>query len=95
MIHSVDLDPTLSFDALPDDFLLTLVDEVAARRSDGEGPALVLSASDGPGTWRVSGRGEPREVHGSLGDVAAYLTGRSWTDLAVTVGAVPDLPPWL
>ncbi|MCW2682548.1 MAG: mycothiol-dependent maleylpyruvate isomerase [Blastococcus sp.] len=95
MIHSIDLDPTLSFDALPDDFLLALIDEVATRRSDGRGPALVLGAGDGRPSWRVSGRGEPSEVHGSLGNVAAYLTGRPWTDLTATVGAVPDLPPWL
>jgi maleylpyruvate isomerase len=95
MIHAVDLDPALSFDALPDDFLPALVGDVVTRRSGGDGPALVLSAGDGRGTWRVSGRGQPWEVYGSPADVAALLTGRSWTDLTATVGAVPDLPPWL
>jgi maleylpyruvate isomerase len=45
MIHAVDLDPALSFDALPDDFLPALVGDVVTRRSGGEGPALVLRRS--------------------------------------------------
>ena len=95
MIHSVDLDPTLSFDALPEDFLQALVDEVVARRSGGDGPALALTADGGHHTWTVDGTGETAEVHGSLGGVAAYLTGRGRTELTAPSGTVPDLPPWL
>jgi len=95
MIHSVDLDPTLSFDALPDPFLRALVDEVVARRSGGDGPALVLSADAGRHQWTVVGEGGATQVDGSVGDVAAYLTGRPWKDLTVAGGTVPDLPPWL
>ena len=95
MIHSVDLDPALPFDALPGGFLLALVSEVVARRSGGDGPALALSADGGRHHWTVAGAGDSTEVQGPLGDVAAYLTGRSWTDLTVPSGPVPHLPPWL
>ncbi|RBY83906.1 maleylpyruvate isomerase [Geodermatophilus sp. TF02-6] len=95
MVHAVDLDPTLGFDNLPEDFLLALVDDVVARRSGGDQPALVLSADGGRHTWKVSGRGEATALHGSLGAVAAYLTGRPRADVTAPSGAVPDLAPWL
>jgi maleylpyruvate isomerase len=95
MVHSVDLDPALEFDALPGAFLVALVDDVAARRSTGDQPALALSTDGRRHTWSVTGRGEPTQVHGSLGAVTAYLTGRSRTGVASRSGAVPDLPPWL
>jgi len=95
MIHSVDLDPALTFDALPEEFLQALVGEVVARRSGTDGPALALRADGGRHTWTVDGTGETTEVHGSLGGVAAYLTGRGRTGLTTPSGTVPDLPPWL
>ncbi len=95
MVHAVDLDPALSLGNLPEDFLLALVDDVVAKRSDGDQPALVVTADDGRHTWELPGSGEPTELHGSLGDIAAYLTGRPGADLTAPSGAVPPLPPWL
>ena len=95
MVHAVDLDPALRFVNLPEDFLLALADDVVAKRTGTDGPALVLSADSGRHTWKVPGRGEPTELHGSLGAVTAYLTGRPGADVTAASGAVPDLPPWL
>jgi maleylpyruvate isomerase len=95
MVHAVDLDPALGLVNLPEDFLLALADDVVAKRSTGDQPALLLTTDDGRHTWKVPGRGEPTELHGSLGDIAAYLTGRPGADLTAPSGAVPLLPPWL
>jgi maleylpyruvate isomerase len=95
MVHSVDLDPTDGFDDLPEDFLLALVEDIALRRSDGRQPAVVLCATGGRRRWSVSGRGEPAEVHGSLGAIVAYLAGRPGAEMTSSSGSVPDLPPWL
>jgi maleylpyruvate isomerase len=95
MVHAVDLDPALRFVNLPEDFLLALADDVVARRSGGDQPALVLTADGGRHTWKVPGRGEPTELRGSLGAVVACLTGRPGADVTAPSGAVPHLPPWL
>ncbi|MBV9323771.1 MAG: maleylpyruvate isomerase family mycothiol-dependent enzyme [Chloroflexi bacterium] len=95
MVHAVDLDPGLDFAALPRGFLLALVEDIVERRSSGDQPALVLAADAGAHTWSVLGRGEPIQVTGSLGGVAAFLAGRPRTDVRAAVGAVPELPPWL
>lgn len=95
MVHSVDLDPALGFGGLPADFLRALVDDIVARRSSGDQPALALTADGSRHTWIVPGPGEPTAVHGSLGGVAAYLAGRSTAGVASASGAVPDLPAWL
>jgi maleylpyruvate isomerase len=94
MVHAIDLDPGLGFGDLPDDFLLALVDDIVARRSDGRQPALSLVADDRH-TWSVRGRGEPIEVHGLLAGIAGYLAGRPGPDLKAPAGTVPALPPWL
>jgi maleylpyruvate isomerase len=94
MVHAVDLDPGLGFGDLPDGFLLALVDDIVARRSDGRQPALSLVADDRH-TWSVLGRGEPVDVHGSLAGIAGYLAGRPGPDLKAAAGTVPTLPPWL
>lgn len=97
MIHTHDLGTGGAFDEMPADFLLALIADVAASRSDREGqPALHLRVTEtdryrGESEVRefvVSGDGEPTTVAGTAGDVAAYLTGRN-----VTLG--PVLPPWL
>ena len=95
MIHAVDLDGGVTFDDLPEDFLLALVEEVAARRSTGgTGPALTVRTAGR--AWSVTGRGDPVEVRGSLPAVAAYLVGRpTSTSLTSSTGVVPDLPAWL
>ena len=95
MVHAVDLDPALRLLNLPEDFLLALADDVVARRSGGDQPALVLTADGGRHTWQVPGRGEPTELRGSPGAVVAYLTGRPGADVTAPSGAVPHLPPWL
>jgi maleylpyruvate isomerase len=96
MVHSVDLGAGLDFSALPERFLLALVDDVVARRSTGEQPALHLSVDeDRTFSWEVAGRGEPTEVRGSLPAVAAYLTGRWGAGVTSLSGEVPALPPWL
>jgi maleylpyruvate isomerase len=95
MVHAVDLDPALGLGNLPGDFLLALIDDVVAKRSDTGCPALVLTADGGRHTWKVPGSGEPTELQGSLGAVAAYLTGRPGADVTAPSGAVPHLPPWL
>ncbi|MGR6964997.1 maleylpyruvate isomerase family mycothiol-dependent enzyme [Geodermatophilus sp. URMC 61] len=95
MVHAVDLDPALSMGNLPEEFLLALADDVVAKRSGTDCPALVLTTADGRHTWKVPGRGEPTELHGSLGAVVTHLTGRPGADVTAPSGAVPDLPPWL
>ncbi|PRY50182.1 maleylpyruvate isomerase [Geodermatophilus tzadiensis] len=95
MVHAVDLDPAVGVAALPRDFLRALVDDVVARRSTGDQPALRLVADDGGQTWTVSGRGEPPEVRGPLPALAAWLTGRPGAEVRSPSGAVPELPPWL
>jgi maleylpyruvate isomerase len=95
MVHAVDLDPALRFADLPEDLLLALADDVVARRSGSDQPALVLTADGGRHTWKVPGRGEPTELQGPLGAVVACLTGRPGADVIATSGALPHLPPWL
>ncbi|SNR29632.1 maleylpyruvate isomerase family mycothiol-dependent enzyme [Blastococcus mobilis] len=95
MVHALDLDPTLTFDDLPEGFVLALVHDIVARRSNGEQPALALAADGGRHVWSMPGRDQPIEVHGSLDGVAAYLAGRPGADVTSPTGAVPDLPPWL
>ena len=63
--------------------------DIVAPRSHGNEPALALRTDDGRHTWSLEGQGEPTEIHGSLGDVAAYLAGRSGADLTSPCGAVP------
>jgi maleylpyruvate isomerase len=86
MIHTVDLAAGPGFADLPADFLTALVDEISAKRSDGQGPALVLTDHDR--TWTVTGSGQPTLVPGTPAELAEYLTGRR-------AGLGPDLPNWL
>jgi maleylpyruvate isomerase len=95
MVHALDLDPTLTFDDLPQGFVLALVDDIVARRSNGEQPALALAADGGRHVWSIPGRDQPAEVRGSLGGVAAYLAGRPRADVTTPTGVLPELPPWL
>jgi maleylpyruvate isomerase len=95
MVHAVDLDPALGLADLPESFVLALVDDIVARRSNGQQPALLLDADAGRHTWSLPGRDQPTEVHGSLSGVAAYLAGRPGADVTTRTGAVPELPPWL
>jgi maleylpyruvate isomerase len=96
MVHAVDLDRVVDFPDLSVDFLVALIDDVVAKRSTSDGPALTLLAEPGKERWIVTGAGTPIELQGSIPDVAAYLTGRSDTGIATSdASAVPMLPPWL
>lgn len=86
MIHAVDLGGDVTFEDLPDDFLIALTDEVVARRGTlPDHPAIALQA--GEHRWDVSGEGAPALVDGTLPQIAAYVTGRSSRE--------PALPGWL
>ena len=86
MVHAVDLLGGVTFDDLPDDFLVALIDDVAARRGTLDNqPALALVAAGR--RWEVAGAGAPVAVSGSLAQIASYLTGRE------PLG--PDQPAWL
>ncbi|MGY1883939.1 maleylpyruvate isomerase family mycothiol-dependent enzyme [Blastococcus sp. SYSU DS0753] len=95
MLHTVDLDPTATVAALPEDFLRALVEDAVARRSTGDQPAFRLSIDDSGDTWEVPGPGAPSDVRGPLAAVAAYLTGRPGAAVRSPSGVVPDLPAWL
>ena len=85
MIHAVDLDAGVTFDDLPPDFLAALIDDVVKQRSAIDGhPVLELTTGDR--TW-VIGTGTATAVTGSLGQLAAYLTGRGMLG--------PAIPAWL
>jgi maleylpyruvate isomerase len=86
MIHTVDLGTGVTFDDLPHDFLAALIEDIAAMRA-GNGPGLTLSATDRPGTWSIPGAGKRTPVKGTLGSLAAYLSGRE--------PGLPALPRWL
>ena len=86
MIHTVDLGGDVTFEDLPDDFLIALTDEVVARRGTlPDHPAIALRA--GGHRWEISGEGAPALVDGPLPQIAAYVTGRSSRE--------PVLPGWL
>lgn len=86
MIHAVDLGGDVTFEDLPDDFLIALTDEVVSNRGTLPGhPAIALQA--GEHRWDISGEGAPAVVDGTLPQIAAYVTGRSSRE--------PVLPGWL
>lgn len=97
MVHAVDLDASVGFQDLPADFLASLVDDIAGKRSaGGDGPALVLASDDSDHAWTVLGTGDPTTVTGPLAGLTAYLAGRGSSDVATDGGGpAPDLPPWL
>lgn len=94
-VHAVDLAGGLSFADLPADFLSTLCDEVAAKRSNGPGPALMLEAEDASGRWELPGSGEVAKLTGPLAEIAAYLTGRPHYLITSRGEGAPPLLPWL
>ncbi|MCL2582334.1 MAG: maleylpyruvate isomerase family mycothiol-dependent enzyme [Streptosporangiales bacterium] len=97
-IHAVDLGGGTGFADLPAGFLITLLDDIAKRRSSGgKTPALAVTASDADGrSWEVTGPGERTAVTAPLAGIAAWLSGRPVAGLTTADGQpVPDLPAWL
>jgi maleylpyruvate isomerase len=92
MVHAADLGAGVGFADLPADFLVSLIDDIAAKR---DGAGLVLVATDQDRRWTIPG--EPAgEVHGTVAGLAAYLAGRETSDVAGAGGRlVPRLGPWL
>lgn len=97
MVHTVDLRCGVAFADLPADFLHVLVADVVAKRSTGgTGPALLVLSTDTGASWEIEGTGEPVSVHGTLADVATWLSGRPGADVETQHGIpVPELPAWL
>ncbi len=97
LVHTVDLADGPAFADLPHDFLLALIDDVAAKRSAGAtGPALTLEITGLPGVVEVAGAGPAVRVSGGAPAIAAWLTGRPGGRLRhPDRPALPDLPPWL
>ncbi len=94
LIHAVDLAGSVDWADLPEDFLRTLIAEIAAHRSRvGTGPALRIEAPDGT-EWAVEGTGDAASVWGPVPALAAYLAGRETADVTAD-GGPPVLPPWI
>ncbi|MFE9695032.1 DinB family protein [Micromonospora sp. NPDC005806] len=96
MVHAVDLGAGVGFDDLPPDFLSALIDDITAKRSSGDGPALTLTATDRKATWAVAGTGDPTPLTGTVAGLAAYLSGRAAEGVTGPGGRpAPELPRWL
>lgn len=96
MVHAVDLDAGVTVEDLPTALHVALVDDIVGRRSAGGNPAVDLSPSDHPATWRVTGQGDPIIVTGPLAHLSAWLAGRPARGLTTSDGGpAPTLPPWL
>lgn len=94
LVHAVDLGTGLSFNDLPDDFNVALLQEITAKRSSEQ---QRLTAEPSGDDWMLNVTApDPLTVHGSAADLAAWLAGRSQgTDLQTTGGVLPTLGPWL
>lgn len=89
VVHAVDLLGGVTFEDVPDDFLVALAQDVAAKRSaDGTSPALLLLDEAGAEIATVSGDGDVTTLVGSPRQITSYLTGRE-----ASFG--PALPAWL
>jgi maleylpyruvate isomerase len=97
-IHVVDLDVGVGFEQLPSDFLLALIDEVAAAltvKMPELGVRVTVSGDD-RGDIAVGAGSAVSQVRGSRAAVASWLTGRGIpTDLAFEGQPVPELASWL
>ncbi|MFG1948558.1 maleylpyruvate isomerase family mycothiol-dependent enzyme [Nonomuraea sp. NPDC048826] len=94
-VHAVDLAAGVTFADLPAGFLTALADDVAAKRGNAPGPAVVLTATDTGDRWELPGEGGPTAVTGPLAQVAAYLAGRPHVLTAADGSPAPALPAWL
>jgi maleylpyruvate isomerase len=95
-MHLVDLDAGVGFDAVGDDTVEHLLDDVV-RDFDGRAdvPPLTVEAALPGGrrrSWHVGADGGPT-IGGRGIDLLAWLTGRS-DGAELAAGALPALPPW-
>jgi maleylpyruvate isomerase len=94
-VHHADLDLGYSPASWPADFSTALIErrrEELAQRPDG-GPSMVLSATDVEGLWTF-GQGAGPEIHGTAGELAWWLVGRSGANLTCSGGELPVLGRW-
>lgn len=94
-VHTVDLDAGIGFDDLPADFCAALCDDIVAKRSAAPGPAVTLATTDSSHSWTLPGQGADVRVEGSVGQLAAYLSGRPSAASTPNGAARPQLPPWI
>jgi len=88
-VHAIDLCAGVEFRDLPHDLCRALVGDIAAHRSGGTGPSLVLTAPDATSRWVIKGVGAPRYVELPVADLAAWLSGRE------VLPDFPQLSAWL
>lgn len=91
-VHAVDLGTGTSFDAMPEDFLVALADDIVAKRTAS--PSVAVSIEAGEHRWTLPGAGDPVRVTGSLPQAVAYLSGRAHRLVAEGTD-VPRLGAWL
>jgi maleylpyruvate isomerase len=89
-VHAVDLDAGIGFDAVPDDVLAALVDDVF-RMWERRGHVPDVTVFAGDRTWGSGGSA----VSGSLAAVAGWVTGRTPGAGLDTDDGLPELPAWL
>lgn len=94
-IHHVDLDAGYGPEDWPAGFVRTVLEQVPARLGPRVERPFAAEATD-LGTRVLAGDGSSEvEVAGAAGALLAWLLGRSGgSDLAVTGGDLPPVPPW-
>ncbi len=96
VVHAVDIDPAGNFISVPLDVADALVDDVVAKRSTaGDGPALLLAATDTGREWKVDGIGDAARLEADTTTLAGWLTGRETLPPDAGAQPAPILPPWL
>jgi maleylpyruvate isomerase len=94
-VHAVDLAAGVRFADLPAGFLAALADDIAGKRRNAPGPAVVLTAADTGDRWELPGENDVTAITGSLAEVTAYLAGRPHALTTTGGGPAPTLPAWL
>jgi maleylpyruvate isomerase len=95
-VHLVDLDTGIGFNAVPDDVVEDLLDDVVRQFHGRPGvPAMTVEATLPDGRrrrWQIGGGDAVSSVSGAGLNLLAWLTGRG--DGVGLSGALPALPPW-
>jgi maleylpyruvate isomerase len=100
-IHGVDLNAGMTFDDVPRDVCVALLDDIAAAFATRPNvPPVELQAEDAAErTWTLGSgdKGGPAVVTGDIASLTAYLTGRPAPRPLHTAGGepAPALPAWL